>query len=273
MTRTLMYNDELREKGSEKTRWRVVESKLCDGYIKLFDREKHAEEFVLLSAINDDIIDGKLSLLRKNAPKLTAAAQDDPKLDQAIQCVMAHVRFLEDLQKKLGISMAQAYKIATQKAATEVEMTTPFPSRASIYRYIKAKRCGIPPLAGDKNKGNRLPRYNSNITDLICRTANTLYLKQESRWTLIDITKYVNDRAFENGWLRSGQKVSQDYIRSAMYKNESIDPEIARMDPKLVAAAKSIARYRILATIPFERVEQDAVHLPYVVKTPHGPTR
>ena len=43
------------------------------------------------------------------------------------------------------------------------------------------------------------------------------------------------------------------------------------MDPKLVAAAKSKAPNRIVATFPFERVEQDAVHLPFAVITPHGP--
>ena len=47
----------------------------------------------------------------------------------------------------------------------------------------------------------------------------------------------------------------------------TVDPEIERMDPRLVSAARSIARNRIVVTLPFERVEQDALHLPFVVKT------
>jgi len=271
MTRALRYNDELRESGSEKARWRVVEPMPLDGCVKLFDREKRIEEVRELSAINDDIVDGKLILLRKDAPKISVAAQDDPKLDHAIKRVMNHVRVIEELQKKHIISINMAYKIARQEPEGAAEVTESLPSRASIYRYAKAKRSDLPPLVGDRNKGNRLPRYNENVTDLICRSANTLYLVQESRWTLYDLAKYVNDRSLENGWLRSGQKVSQDYIRNVIYKNESVDPEIDRMDPKLVAAAKSMAKNRIVAAFPFDRVEQDAVHLPFVANTAHGP--
>lgn len=271
MTRALRYNDELRESGSEKARWRVVEPMPLDGCVKLFDREKRIEEVRELSDINDDIVDGKLILSRKDAPKISAAAQDDPKLDHAIQQVMTHVRVIEELQKKHGISINMAYKIAKQEPGGAAGATEGLPSRASIYRYAKAKRSDLPPLMGDKNKGNRLPRYDENITDLICRTANTLYLVEDSRWTLYDLAMYVNDRSRENGWLSSGQKVSQDYIRNVIYKNESVDPEIDRMDPKLVAAAKSIAKNRIVAAFPFDRVEQDALHLPFVANTAHGP--
>src|SRR5690606_21177331 len=44
-----------------------------------------------------------------------------------------------------------------------------------------------------------------------------------------------------------------------------------RMDPKQVPASKSVARTRIMVQAPFDRVEQDAVHLPFVIDTPEGP--
>lgn len=272
MTRTLRHNDELCEPGRETARWRVVDPRSIDGYIKLFDRDNHVEEYKLMSDINAGIIDGKYILLRKNAPKINVPAQDDTKLDEAIQRAMGHVRLIEKIQRKHGISLAGAYKMAMRESSIDTEDAMPLPSRASIYRYAKAKRNDMPPLMGDGNKGNRLPRYKSDIVDLVCWAANSFYLVQESRWTLVDLGKYVNDRARESGWLASGQSVSQDYIRNVIYKNESVDPEIERMDPKLLAAAKSIAKTRILTTFPFERVEQDALHLPYVAMTPHGPT-
>lgn len=271
MTGTLRHNDELSELGSETARWRVIELLPREGCLKLFDRERRVEEFKSLAEINNDIVDGKLILQRKDAPKVSVAAQADPKLDQAIQHAMTNVRAIEELQRKHGISMNQAYKMARQVPLSDAENTAPFPSRASIYRYAKAKRSDLPPLIGDKNKGNRLPRYNSDVEDLVCRAANTLYLVQGSRWTLHDLTRYVNDHGRENKLLLSGQKVSQTFVRNVIYKHESVDPEVDRMDPKLVAAAKSLAKHRILVAFPFERVEQDAVHLPFIVNTPHGP--
>jgi hypothetical protein len=76
----------------------------------------------------------------------------------------------------------------------------------------------------------------------------------------------------EAGWLSSGQIVSRAFIRKVIFEDLSVDPEIDRMDPKLVAAAKSIGKNRITCAAPFERIEQDALHLPFVIQTPHGET-
>jgi len=51
------------------------------------------------------------------------------------------------------------------------------------------------------------------------------------------------------------------------------DPERARMDPEEAIAAKSIAGETIRVSAPLARVEQDAVHLPFVVRTPWGISR
>ena len=272
MTRSLRYNDELRELGSEKARWRLVELMPRDGCVKLFDREKLIEVVKELTAINKDIVDGKLILLREDAPKLSAAAQNDPKLDKAIENAMSFIGVIKKLMNEHGITVNQAYEMAKlESSSKDGEASEPFPSRASIYRYLAAKRHDLPILKGNQNKGNRLPRYSENVVDLVCRAANTLFLVEGSRWTLGDLTDYVNDQARENGWLTSKQTLSQKFVLHVIYTNESVDPEIDRMDPKLVASAKSKAPNRIVVNFPFERVEQDAVHLPFVVVTPHGP--
>lgn len=272
MKRNLINNDELRELGGEKPRWRVVESMPLEQCIKLFDRENQIEVIKPMAGINNDIVSGKLVLHRKNTPKLSIAAHDDPELDKSIQRALASVKVIEKLQRKHGASFAGAYKIAKLEGANGPEDGAPLPSLPSLYRYAKAKRNDMPPLLGNLNKGNRVPRYSTNIVDLVCWAANNLYLIQESRWTLIDLVKYVNDRAAASGWLVKNQTVSQNFVRSVIYGTESVDPEIDRMDPKMVASAKSMAKNRILTSTPFERVEQDALHLPFVVKTPYGPT-
>lgn len=271
MKRYLRYNDELRALGSEKARWRVVELLPREGCIKLFDRELLVEVVKKLSAINQDIVEGKLILEREGTPKLSVAAQNDPKLDNAIKQALYFVEVIKAIQQQHGVSVNLAYKMAINDPQfQEGELSDPLPSRASIYRYIAAKRHDLPILKGDKNKGNRLPRYSDDIVDLICRAANTLYLVPGSPWTQSDLTEYVNDRARENGWLGASQTISMRFVLHVVFTNESVDPEIDRMDPKLVAAAKSKAPNRIVVTFPFERVEQDAVHLPFVVNTPHG---
>ena len=45
------------------------------------------------------------------------------------------------------------------------------------------------------------------------------------------------------------------------------------MDPLNRVAGKSFAKTRIRAPFPFARIEQDALHLPFVVRTPHGIAR
>ena len=168
MTRALRYNDELRELGSEKARWRLVELMPRDGCVKMFDREKLVEVVKALPAINKDIVDGKLILLRKDAPRLSAAAQNDPKLDKAIESAMYFIRGIEELRNLHCISVNQAYNMATlAPTSKEGEASESLPSRASIYRYLAAKRNDLPILKGDKNKGNRRPRYSEDVVDLV----------------------------------------------------------------------------------------------------------
>lgn len=272
MMRALMINDELRERGQATARWQVVDPKPRDGWIRLFDREIHQDQYKSLSAINDAIVDGRLVLCRSHAPRISVAAQNDPKLDRKLATARASVQRVEALQKRYQVSSAKAYDMARQEHASESDGLEPFPSRATIYRHLKASRNGLPLLRGDANKGNRYPRYNTQITDLICQAAKSLYLKQESRWTLKDLTTHVNDRARQSGWFTPDQRVSSQFVSKVIYSSLSVDPEIDRMDPKLVPAGKSVAKTRIVVAMPFERVEQDALHLPFVVETSHGMT-
>jgi putative transposase len=125
----------------------------ADGCVKLFDRENVVEVIRELGAINNDIVDGKLVLHREGIPKLNAASQNDPKLDTAIKRALFFVEVIKALQKQYGISVNMAYKMAmNEPQCQQGEASEPLPSRASIYRYLAAKRNDLPILKGDQNK-------------------------------------------------------------------------------------------------------------------------
>jgi putative transposase len=272
MTRVLLINDELRERGQMNARWQVIDPKPRDGWIKLYDRESHQEQYKPLSEINEAVVDGRLVLCRNHAPRLSVASQSNTKLDQQLANALAHVRRVESLQTKYKISSAKAYDMARLEHASDSDRKKPFPSRATIYRYLEARRNGLPLLRGDGNKGNRNPRYDVQLTNLICQAADSLFLQQGSRWTLADLTTYINDQARQLGQLTDGREMTRQFVSKVVRNHLSVDPEIDRMDPKLVPAAKSIAKNRIVVARPFERVEQDALHLPFFAETEHGVT-
>lgn len=116
-----------------------------------------------------------------------------------------------------------------------------------------------------------MPRYGNEVNEYIRDTIRTEYLVEGSPWTLRTLTELINDVAIERGWISRRTRINRSYISKNIHA-EDVDPESARMDPKDISAAKSIANNRILVTRPFERVEQDGLHLPIAAMTPHGPS-
>lgn len=269
MIRKLLPNDELSLRGQSTARWQVIDPRPRCGRIKLFDCESHQEHYKEFSEVNDAIISGELFVRRENAPKFSAAAQNDPELDKQIQRAHRALREVEAVQKKYGLSLSKAYDRVLEQQGSEGRAE--FASRPTLYRYAKARRSGLPPLRGDKCKGNRTARYADKVVELICDTANSLFLKEGSRWTLRNLTDRVNSIAKEFGWIARPARISRSFVRKTIFENLTVDPEIDRMDPRLVSGAKSIAKNRIVVSSPLERIEQDGLHVPFVVRTPHGP--
>lgn len=100
---SLQANDELREQGQATARWQVVDPKPRDGWIKLFDLTTHQDQYKPQSDINEAIVDGRLVLCRNRAPRISAAAQNDPKLDRKLATARASVQRIEALQKKYQV--------------------------------------------------------------------------------------------------------------------------------------------------------------------------
>src|SRR5690606_30467765 len=154
MSRVLRMNDMLCAPGSHDAVWQVVDATPRDGWVKLFGFEQHQEEYQRISAINDALVAGELVLRQKAAPRVTAAAQNDSELDERLRIAMRQVRVIETLKRKFKVSTGAAYEMTRAKTKL-VESDVPLASRATIFRYMKAKQNGMPLLRGPKNKGNR----------------------------------------------------------------------------------------------------------------------
>jgi putative transposase len=269
MNHGLRVNDRLRTPESSEPHWEVVDPIPRRGYVKVFDLEKHREEFRKFSEINDAIIDGALILERVRAPRVTPAAQDDPELERCTKQAMDHLARVEEIRKRDQVSFNVAY-FRTLDEFNQAADASNFESRATLYRYALNARLGLPLIRGNKNKGNRAPRYSADVIQLICVEAESKFLVPGSLWRFGRLVKHINETGQERKLLGETQHISPEYVAKVIFENLSADTEIDRMDPKLVAAAKSFAANRIVAALRLERVEQDAVHLPFVVATPDG---
>lgn len=258
----LRFNDELRERGATVARWRVADPIVRDGMVKLYDRTTRREEHESFDEINTKISANEIVLVQPSAPRIAVHVQGDPTLDSRIQSAADCLQKLQVIQRKRQCSFAAAYAAATGADGSPPEVPGPLPSRPTLYRYLKATKEDRPVFTGDKNKGNRAPRYSQEITNLIETAAETLYLVPGSTWDLGDLTQHINADAHGLGFLPPEKNISQEFVRNFVLHNLSVDPEIDRMDPKLRAAAKSIGAERIVVALPFDRVEQDALHLP-----------
>ena len=267
MNKSLRKDDVLRVPGEDGARWSVIDPKPRDGWIKIFDYEEHKETYQPINSINQLIVAGKVVLDRKFAPAISPAEQNDPILEEKLGRAMEQINIIEKIQKNFKLTFAEAYEMAREN-----ELEGSCLSRATLYRYARNKRNGLPLLRGSKNKGNRTPRYGEGVSELVMELANNVYLQRESRFTMKNLVDYVNDEASGNGLIGKNQSISGKYVKRCLRNNGVVDPERARMNPKLVPAAKSIASARIMLQTPFERVEQDAVHLPFILNTRHGPT-
>jgi putative transposase len=267
MSRTLLLHDRFAPPANPDAYIEVLDPHPHAGCIRVFDAGTRQDKYVKASDVLDDYYCGKLALRRTNQPRFSLAAQPtDPELMKRLDFVRSTLRRIHDIEELHGLSFLQAYRRAEHEHEAAAQPDAPlFPSQATIYRYRNCERSELPALRGDKNKGNRVPRYADDVVNRIAMAAERHYLLPHSPWSLKRLTEHVN-----GALPQEAPRLSIRYVKKVI--NQVVSPDVGRdrMLPADAIAGKSIAKKRIRVEAPFERVEQDAVHLPFVVKTPSG---
>lgn len=276
MNSDLRTGDRLTIAGNPENYLEILDARIHAGSIHIFDAKKREARFIEEAKIRSGISNGQIVLHRKGMARVGIASQHDNPVLQARACLLqSTLRHIEAIQHKRNISFGAAIPLA-HKAYTEEHagdvLIAAFPSRATLFRARKNQLLGLPVLKGDKNKGNATPRYSKDLLEFIENTVSDLYLVTESKWTLLNLTEYVNREARRRGLHVKQHSISRKFVNSVI-RSLSVDASYDRMDPLDRVAGKSFAKKRIRASFAFARIEQDALHLPFVVQTPHGISR
>ncbi|MCX4177532.1 MULTISPECIES: integrase catalytic domain-containing protein [Paraburkholderia] len=269
MMSDLRTGDKLAPPGKPESYFEVRDSRLHAGTIQLFDAEKLADQYVEYDDIRARISEGSLVLHRKGMPRVSIAAQhDDPKLHGKVRLLNDALRRIDAIREQRGLSFNAATTLAREAYLTENEdkpLVCPFPSRATLYRAHTNQLLGLPVLKGDKNKGNSTARYSKDLIEFVKEVIENEFLVPESRWTVLDLTRYIDREARRRGLHVATHDISRKFV-CARIADLTADSEYDRMNPLDRVAGKSFVKKRIRAAFPFARIEQDAVHLPFVVR-------
>lgn len=276
MMSDLRAGDKLARPGKPDSYLEVLDGRIHAGTIHIFDAEKRQARYVDEAGIRAEIAAGRLTLHRKGMPCVGLAAQyDDPALHARVRLLHDALRCIDAIRVRGGLSFDAAISVARDAYVNEhaeEPVVCPFPSRATLFRAHKQQRLGLPVLKGDKNKGNATARYSKELVEFVEGVIQDQFLVTESRWTVLNLTGYINREARRRRLHVARHAISRKFVTATIH-GLTVDAEYDRMDPLNRVAGKSFAKKRIRAATPFARIEQDALHLPFVVQTPHGAAR
>lgn len=276
MISDLRVGDRLVVVGKPENYFEILDGRIHAGTIHVFDAEKRESRFIEEPKIRSRVSSGEMVLHRKGMPRVGIVSQyDNPALQAKVRILQNALKRIDAIQRKWNLSFDAAIPFALQAHLEDNAgdtLAAAFPSRATLFRAHKNQLLGLPVLKGDKNKGNTTPRYSKDLVEFIESTILDQHLVTESKWTLGYLTEYVNREARRHRLHVERHAISRKFLGS-MIRRLSVDADYDRMDPLQRVAGKSYAKKRIRAPFAFARIEQDAVHLPFVVQTPHGISR
>lgn len=276
MMSNLHAGDKLSLPGKPESYMEVLDGRIHAGTIHIFDSANLEARYVDETGIRAGISAGSLILHRKGMPRVGIAAQyDNTALHAKVRFLHDILRRIDSIQSQRGLSFDASIPLARaahKKENADKQVECAFPSRATLFRAHKNQLLGLPVLKGDKNKGNATARYSADLVEFVQSIIQDQFLVTESRWTVLNVTRYVNREARRRGLHVAKHAISRKFVTATIH-GLTVDAEYDRMDPLNRVAGKSFAKNRIRAALPFARIEQDAVHLPFVVRTAHGVAR
>jgi putative transposase len=266
----LLRNDRLVMSGDD-MRYVVTDAVPVAGRIRLFDELSEKEVFLKLDDVRKGIASGEWVHERPGhtLPKTSPQVQKDPELAKKTKYALSIVQEIRRLVKTASITIRQATERvrANRKSG---QAPGKFPSDATIYRLLERERNDLPLYTGDKNKGNRLPRRCQRVRQMVVSMAKAYFLQVDSRWTLRDLVLNINAVAVVENFIPSDDSISRTYVRNVVVEEFGPELDIERMDPRTANSLKSVVKAPITTSYLLERVEQDALHLPWRIVTPDG---
>jgi putative transposase len=268
----LHLHDEIFDVTQQQVTMVVTATNLTHGRFRVLKLQEDSEAVMSLQTLAEQVSENEVMVRRPGAPLVSPAMQDDKNLDSATARAMRIAHEVREYSRRHHVSACAAYAKIREKrqAVADSDNVGHYPSRATVYRYLVADRKELPILCGAKNKGNRVPRYDDRVQALIVEIAKTQFLQPESRWSVRAVTQFCNLQAHDDGLLAASRSISRKFVQKVIFENLSTDAEWDRMDPRARAAQKAIAKNRIRVDGMLQRVEQDALHLPWYVRTPAG---
>lgn len=252
----------------------VLSTEPVAGRLRLFNELEVRDEYVSLDDLRSGIADEKwlhepTATTTRPQVRKSPQAQHNPELDARTEQALHAVREVARLAKSASISISQA--IERVRANREKGRALyKLPSNPTIYRLLYRERNHLPLYLGDANKGNRTCKRSHEVRSLVVTLGKQLFAQVGSRWTLRDLVEHINDTAIDKRFIPAGDRISRKYVRDVIAAEVGPDLDIDRMDPRTANAFKSVAQTCIVASLPFERIEQDTLHLPWRVVTKDG---
>lgn len=284
----LNLGDELWVPGATSAVMEVTSPTPKMGRVRVLEADVATERWILYEEIRAQIEVGALEVRRSGNPALAVfmdrtdpttrkcnaarrrtVASEDAYLSSLSQATRI-VRVLKDYCARYRVSAYAAYPEVRSKFESERTQWR-FPSVATVYRLLERDRCNAPLVKPNHVKGNRTERYSKDVVDLICTVAEATFLKEMSVWTFRTLTDHCRRTAIAQGLLCSSARLSQKFVRKVVNTRLHAMPDVARLLSKDRSSKAAVAKHRIRVNGVFQRVEQDAVHLPFAIRTLDGP--
>lgn len=257
------------------------------GRIRVLENDAESERWIPYDELRRSISEGHLELRREANPALAVYFKHEDSTtckhlerlhksrgksqDNYLLSLERHtrlVRELRDYTKRHRVSAYAAYSVVRERFKNDYPDWI-FPSLATVYRLLDRYKCNAPLVMPNHLKGNRTERHAPELVELICTLAE-VFVKEHSKWTLKTLTDNCWRTAVKHELLKVSEPLSQKFVRKVIAKRLHSMPEVTRFLNKDRAAKASVASTRIQVEGVLQRVEQDTLHLPFVIKTPHG---
>lgn len=271
MTPGFLSGDELIQSSSEKVLYEVRSVVPRIQRVKVLDLENRDEKLLDEAELRMQVASGHIRVRRRGMDREELLRDRSEREDATTDKTLHFIQAVLHLKRQYKVSFRQAYTMLVKQVLPEQGAQTLTPlSLSQAYRLWERERNGMPVRMANATKGNREPRYAPEVYDYVKEQAEQLFLQPKSRWTLRTLTDRINQLLHEYGVLPKQRNVSRDFVQRVIRNQVHADSEQARMDPKDAISAMAVAGRRIRVDGMFMRVEQDALHLPWLLRTPYG---